>query len=279
MFLKMCIADRISPYTDAVFTSYANHNATSLIVAAVLFSFQLYADFAGYSDMAIGVSRIMGIRVAENFRRPYFTQNISEFWRYWHMTLTTWITNYVFMPLNIAFRNWDKWGLYAAMLLNTVIIGAWHGANWTFIVFGLYHGLIMVVISMLEKRRKKLEKEHGLKKKDWYKYSRMTLTFVLWTISLVLFKSNSLTDVCGFFRQMGSGFGPLFTNESLSVFTFGLLSIFILMLKEWGDENKKNWRFLHHRKAWVRLTTIVLLIFYIVYTGELAGGQFIYFKF
>ena len=115
LFLKFCIADQLSPYTDSVLNNYYHHNATSIVLACVLYSFQLYADFCGYSEMAIGTARMMGIKVTENFLRPFFAQNIAEFWRRWHISLTTWITDYVFMPLNIAFRNIGKTGIYLAI--------------------------------------------------------------------------------------------------------------------------------------------------------------------
>lgn len=99
MFLKMCIADKVSPYTDAVFNSYSHHSALTIVVAAVLYSFQIYADFCGYSEMAIGVSRIMGLRVTENFRRPYLATNMGEFWRRWHISLMTWLRDYIYFPL------------------------------------------------------------------------------------------------------------------------------------------------------------------------------------
>ena len=136
MFKKMCVADVICGYTDAVFNNYAHHNATSLTIAAVLYSFQLYADFSGYSDMAIGVGRILGIRSLENFRLPFFAVNITEYWKRWHITLTSWLTDYVFTPLNLKFRNLGMWGLNLAVMINLLAIGAWHGANWTFILFG-----------------------------------------------------------------------------------------------------------------------------------------------
>jgi len=134
MFLKMCIADRIAPWTDAVFNNYAHHNGTTIIVASILYLIQMYTDFAGYSDMAIGVARMMGINVAENFKRPFFAQNIAEYWRNWHITLTQWVTDYVFKPLTVSFRDWGQWGIYLATLINFVLIGAWHGANWTFVL-------------------------------------------------------------------------------------------------------------------------------------------------
>ena len=275
LFLKFCIADQLAPYTDSVLNNYYHHNATSILLACIMYSFQLYADFCGYSEMAIGTARIMGIKVTENFLRPFFAQNIAEFWRRWHISLTTWITDYVFMPLNIAFRNWGKWGIYLATLLNLVIIGAWHGANWTFLLFGLFHGVMLVIVTANDKKRKKLEKKYGLKKNAVYKYGRIFLTFVLCTIGFLLFRSDSVSQFFAVLGRLNSGFGMFFMSWALTA----VLPIGILLFKEYKDENKLNIHFLHSEKLWVQVLSFALLIVFVIYTGALDGGQFIYFQF
>lgn len=275
LFLKLCIADQLTPYTDSVFNNFYHHNATSIILASILYSFQLYADFCGYSEMAIGTAKMMGLNVTENFLRPFFAQNIAEFWRRWHMSLTTWITDYVFMPLNIAFRNIGKTGIYLATLLNLVVIGVWHGANWTYILFGLFHGTMLVIVATCDKKRKKLEKKHGLKKKPLYKYSRMLLTFILCTIGFMLFRSYSVGQFFSILERLGSGFGMFFVSWALTA----ILPIGVLIFKEYKDENKLNIHFLHSEKLWVQVVSFALLVVFIIYTGALNGGQFIYFQF
>ena len=278
LFLKMCIADQLSGYTSAVLGNYEHHNASSIIIASVLYSFQLYADFAGYTDMAVGVSQILGIKISENFNRPYFAQNIAEFWRRWHISLTTWITNYVYMPLNIAFRNLGMAGIYMATILNTVIIGAWHGANWTFVVFGLYHGIIIAMTTYLDKPRKKFEKKYNLKTKALYKYSRMLLTFVLWTISLLMFQAKSVGDFVGTIGALGNGFGMPFTSDIVKMIP-AVLAIPIMIFSEYNKENKTQISFLHSNNYWVRIISVTLILSYIIYNGALDGASFIYFQF
>lgn len=277
MFLKMCIADRLVGYTDAVLNNYIHHNGTSIIIASVLYLIQMYTDFAGYSDMAIGVARMMGIRVAENFKRPFFGQNIAEYWRNWHITLTQWVTDYVFKPLTVSFRDWGKWGLYLATLINFILIGAWHGANWTFVLFGVYHGTLLIIVLALEKRRKKLEKKHGLKKNELYKWSRRFLTFILCAIGAVLWRSASVGEFFGIILQTGTGFGSPFVD--MEVFGYSFPFIVVLLFKEWKDEYNKNIHFLHADNAWIRLATIAFLIIIIELAGQLNGGSFIYFQF
>lgn len=276
MFLKMCIADRVAPWTDAVFNNYAHHNATTIIVAAILYLIQAYADFAGYSDMAIGVARMMGINVAENFKRPFFAQNIAEYWRNWHITLTQWVTDYVFKPLTVAFRDWGKWGIYLATLVNFVLIGSWHGANWTFVVFGAYHGMLLILVLAFEKRRKKFEKKHNLKNNELYKWSRRLLTFILCAIGMVLWRSASVGDFISIMLQLGQGFGMVFNITALA---YAVLSIIILFVKEFKEDMGSGIKFLHSNNVIIRVLSCVALIIWILLTGSLDGGSFLYFQF
>lgn len=277
MFLKMCIADRLSSYTDAIFNNYTHHNGTSIVIATILYLIQMYADFAGYSDMAIGVGRIMGIRVVENFKRPFFAQNIAEYWRNWHISLTQWCTDYIFKPLTVSFRDWGKWGLYLATLINFVIIGAWHGANWTFVLFGVYHGLLLVIVLAFEKRRKKFEKRHNLKNNELYKWSRRILTFALCAIGAVLWRSESVSDFCNTMTQMVSEFGAPFVD--LPALSLSIPFIFVVIVKESLDEYSSDVHFLHSKSVYVRLISVVLLACTIALFGNLDGGSFIYFQF
>ena len=279
LFLKVCIADRITAYPNAVFGNVAYHNTTSIILAAILYAVEMYADFAGYSEMAIGISRMLGLKIRENFRRPVFAQNVSEYWRRWHMSLTTWITDYVFMPLNIAFRNWGQWGLYLATSINIILIGLWHGANWTFLLFGIYHSILLILVAATEKQRKSFEKKHKLKGNWFYATPRRILTFILVAIGLVIFRAKGLSDLGAIASQCGKGFGPVFTNGLLEIGTLGLFSTGILFLKEWKDENKWNFHFLHSEHTWVRVLSMSLLIAYIIFAGQWQGGSFIYFQF
>lgn len=277
LFLKMCIADRLSSYTDAVFNNYEHHNATSLIIAAILYLIQMYADFSGYSDMAVGVARMMGLRVTENFKRPFFALNVAEYWRRWHMSLTEWITDYVFKPLTVAFRDFGSFGLYLATLINLVLIGIWHGANWTYALFGLYHGLLLVLFTATDKKRKKFEKKHSLKNNELYKWSNRLLTFCLFCFGAVLFRSESVQSFFSTLSQLGSGFGVPFVDMTAFVLSFPC--IIALFVKEFLDEYDKGIRFLYSKKLSVRLISIILLACVIILFGNLDGGSFIYFQF
>ena len=280
LFTKCCIADTFSFYTNNVFDNIGSHNTTTILLAASLFTIQLYADFSGYSNMAIGVAQIMGYKVRENFNRPYFSKNMAEFWRRWHMSLTSWITDYIFMPLNIAFRDWGKWGLYLATGINLFVIGIWHGANWTFALFGIYNALLLIICMEIEKPRKKFEKRHQLKNNNIYQFSRILVTLLAWIFAGVLFRSNSITDIITFLSSFGDFGRPFQAREGSTIFLlFGLMSTIILFYKEYNDEHHRGIHFLHSTNAFKSTSTIIILIVYILLLGELEGGDFIYFKF
>lgn len=280
MFLKMCIADHLSTYTDAVLCNYMSHNSSSLLLATLLYSFQMYTDFSGYSEMAIGVGLIMGIRIRENFCRPFWAVNVAEYWRRWHMSLTTWLTDYVFMPLNITFRNWGRWGLYLATLLNLVLVGFWHGANWTFGLFGLYHGMLLIGVIATDKSRKRFEKRHNLRYNSGWRYGRQLLTFLLCSLGFLIFRSDSCTD---FFHIMGSICSgdydmPLLSGYRWSL-AFAFLSITMLLLREYKQEHHLSWSLMHSSHYWVRIASFSALALYVMLCGETQSEQFIYFRF
>ena len=146
MFLKMCIADKTSPYTDSVFNNYYHHSGITIILASVLYTFQIYTDFCGYSEMAIGVSQVMGIKVTENFLRPYFVTNVGDFWRRWHMSLMNWFRDYIYFPLGGS--RCSKARMYWNTMVVFMVSGLWHGANWTFIIWGAYHGVLVCLYKL-----------------------------------------------------------------------------------------------------------------------------------
>lgn len=167
MFLKMCIADKVSPYTDAVFNNYGHHSGMTIAVASVMYTFQIYSDFCGYSEMAIGTAQVMGFRVTENFFRPYFSTNVGEFWRRWHASLMNWFRDYIYFPLGGS--RCSKAKMYRNTMVVFLVSGLWHGANWTFIFWGAYHGLLVCVYKVIKgseaagSRFKALKRVQGLK--------------------------------------------------------------------------------------------------------------------
>ncbi|MCR4602493.1 MAG: hypothetical protein K5683_03020 [Prevotella sp.] len=281
MFLKMCIADRLDLYVSAVWNNFEHHSAISIIFASLLYPFQMYADFCGYSEMAIGVSLMLGFKVAENFRRPFFTVNIAQYWSRWHMTLTSWLTDYVFMPLNIKLRNWGTNGTITAIMLNMTFIGMWHGAEWTFFLFGVYHGLwyipLMINGQFFKKAKIKLNR-HG-----WPTFPfvmKMIGNYLVVTFGLMLFHSSNIEEFGAVLCRIPEAFnGGLFIDMP-TMFNAAICSIALIYVdiqEEWFPNKKLYLPTWAERWRWdlVVVTEIIAILLF----GIFDSNQFIYFQF
>lgn len=281
MFMKMCIADRLDLYISAVWNNYEHHSAISILFASLLYPFQMYADFSGYSEMAIGVSLMLGFKVAENFKRPFFTINIAQYWSRWHMSLTSWLTDYVFMPLNIKVRNWGTNGTIAAIMLNMTFIGMWHGADWTFFLFGIYHGLwyipLMVSGQFFKKTKIKLN-SYG-----WPTYPyvlKMVGNYMVVTFGLMLFHSNGIGEfwsvICRIPEAWNGGlFFDMPTLVNAAICSVAL--IYTDIQEEWFPNRKLYLPSWSERWRW-ELTVAVEIVAILLF-GIFDSNQFIYFQF
>jgi D-alanyl-lipoteichoic acid acyltransferase DltB (MBOAT superfamily) len=167
--------------------------------------------------------------------------------------------------------------MYIAIFINLVVIGAWHGANWTYVLFGAYHGIILVIIAATERKRRKFEKKYSLKKKAYYKYTRILITFFLVSFGLIIFRASNLSESFEIMQRLTYGYGLPFVNKT--AFVFGIPFILLLIFKEFKDENKYNIHFLHSKRLSIRIASIVILLICVFLCGNLDGGQFIYFQF
>jgi D-alanyl-lipoteichoic acid acyltransferase DltB (MBOAT superfamily) len=195
LFQKMVIADNLASVISGVWVDIPNQSGSVLFITAILYSIQMYTDFSGYSHIAIGIGKVLGFSITKNFNYPYFSRNVAEYWRNWHISLTSWLTDYVFMPLNIKFRNLGNSGIILAIIINLVLVGIWHGANWTFAVFGLYHGLLFIPLilsgSFFKKKKLKTNK-YGLP--TIIDSSKMVVTFLLVTLGLIIFRADNISQ-------------------------------------------------------------------------------------
>ena len=281
MFMKMCVADRLDLYVSAVFNNYEHHSAISIVFASLLYPFQMYADFSGYSEMAIGVSLMLGLKVAENFKRPFFALNISEYWRRWHMSLTSWLTDYVFLPCNIRLRDWAVYGTITAIIINMLFVGLWHGANWTFFVFGLYHGLLFVPLMLSGQFFKKNKiKTTASGWPQWRFVRQMVATYLLVTIGQFIFRAPSIGEafdiVCHIPHALSGG---LFIDMSTMVNAAicSLAVIYVDIQEEWFPNKKLYLPSWSERWRWE--LTVAFEIIAILLFGIFDSNQFIYFQF
>lgn len=274
VFKKLVVSNSIAPITQEIFQNYSHLSGSTIAFGAVLFLFQMYADFSGYSDMAIGLAKLLGFKITKNFAFPLFAQNIADYWRKWHISLTSWLTEYVFTPLVIAFRDYDKRGLMLAIFINFVIIGFWHGANWTFIVYGCLQGMyyIPLVVNNQINKKKKLSKTIPTFKE----FGNILYTMTLVCFALVLFVSPSLKDA---FAMYGKIFSlSLFSiPQYIKIKILGLIGILILL--DWINKDQEHGLEIRRFNPIIRRAFYVFLIFMIMYFGVFGNGSFIYEQF
>jgi len=278
-FMKLVVADRLGIYVDQVYDQYESHNGTTLLFASILYPFQVYADLGGYSLIAIGVSRMMGINVIQNFRRPFFATSMAEFWRRWHISLITWLTDYLYTPLSFYFRKFKMTGVVLALLLTFLISGIWHGASMTFVIWGLLQGTFLRIEAITQKRRSALELKYQLQNRNWYLFIWMAITFLMFATSQIYARSENVPManqiINKIFTQNGS---PYLGSFSLFI---GLFWLIFLIIKDLGEEwNIQKLQFSYLRSDWLKYFLASFFIYMIIiFRSTGSAGKFIYFDF
>ena len=277
LFLKLVIADRIGLYVDTVYPNYTFYSGAVCLFASVLYTIQIYCDFAGYSLMAIGIAKTLGFDLVNNFRRPYFASSITEFWKRWHISLTRWLTTHVYIEL--GGNRCSKTRQYVNIMTTFLVSGLWHGANWTFVIWGGIHGFFQVLEKFLFGDRLKKELKDNNRRMSYLRLLRICITFSIVSFAWIFFRMPSLSDAVSFISKIIVDFGsfslaPL-DNTSAAILAMALL---VLLLREIREEccprkmkvlNKPITKWFFY--LWV--TCFILLM------GVLDGGQFIYVSF
>ncbi len=278
LFKKLVIADRLALYVNAVYNNPGQHTGISIITATIFFAFQIYCDFSGYSDMAIGAARVMGFKLMTNFNRPYFSTSIAEFWKRWHISLSTWFKDYLYLSLGGNRVSIPRW--YFNLFFVFVISGLWHGANWTFIIWGAINGFYLVFAIATQAFRKRLSQLIYLDRIPKFNRSiQILITFSLTCFAWIFFRANSTADALLIVKKIFSFSGPLFADWS-TIMIYSLLGISFLVLAEAKKEYYKGkFSFMNHPNAFIRYGTYTFLCMAIVLFGVFDGGQFIYFQF
>ena len=287
LFKKIVIADNCATYVDQIWATYDTQSGSTLLLAAILFTFQIYGDFSGYSDIAIGTAKLFGVKLMRNFNNPYFSRDIAEFWRRWHISLTTWFRDYVYIPLggsrpeiptNIKHPDrYKKWIIVRNTFVIFLLSGFWHGANWTFIAWGAYHALLFLPLILLGKNRKYTNQvAEGRLFPTGKECGQILITFALVVIGWIIFRAPSITqaweymcsicDVSLFSIPKNAGIHALFMN------------LILLIIVEWIQRNKQHS---------LDIDTLPFYLRYAIYLGMTFiifafGGHtvnFIYFQF
>lgn len=275
-FMKLVIADRLALYINAVYNNIEHHTGSSIMLATALFNFQIYGDFAGYSYIAIGCSRVMGFKLMDNFRRPYiFSTSIQDYWKRNHISLTTWFMDYIYYPMIGNSRSLAWWCF--CMFFTFFLSGFWHGAAWTYVICFSIHGFYMLICLLKDKREKKFVKKHNLKKKEWWIWLNRALTFMLLLLTSLFFRANSISDAFYGIKSLFTNFQGLNLLDKQQLF-YGLIGVIILVFFEYLIEYKK---ININDKNYIKLYSLasIGLISLILSFGIFDGGQFIYFQF
>ena len=280
LFQKLVIADNLAGFINGVWVDIPNQSGSTLLIMAILYSFQMYTDFSGYSHMAIGIGKILGFRITKNFNYPFFSRNVAEFWRNWHISLTSWLTDYIFIPLNIKFRNLSNLGIILAIIINMVLVGSWHGANWTFVFFGLYHGLLFIPLiltgSIFKKKKLKVNK-FGLPSLN--DFLRIVRTFLLVTIGLIIFRAESLVQALQYINGLFnySGFFQNTFDFGVLIYTIPFMLIFLII--EWFNRKEEHGFNLSKVNLLIVRWLIYISMLFVILLFRGNSDGFIYFKF
>lgn len=271
MFMKVVVADRVALYVDTVLPNYMNYTGVTCFAASIFYTVQIYADFAGYSLMAIGVGKTLGFDLTENFRRPYFAVSVTDFWRRWHISLSTWLKDYVYIPLggSRCSKLQNYWNIFITFLVS----GIWHGANWTFIVWGIWHGVFQIV----EKAIGQHKCEYG-----WLgKSIKIVITFLLVNFAWIFFRMPTLGEAIGIIGHIFDIHQSMLLEvTSKHIFLLMMTGTIILFLKDARDEyTPSKLKLFESKYKAVRWVTYVVVIVLIMLTGVFDAGQFIYANF
>ena len=289
LFKKMVIADNCAVYADAVFGNYATQSGSTLLLGTLMFTIQIYGDFSGYSDMAIGIGKMLGFKFLRNFNNPYFSRDIAEFWRRWHISLTTWFRDYLYIPLGGS--RGSKWMVTRNTFIIFLVSGFWHGANWTFIAWGAYHAVLFLPLILAGKNRKYTNVvAEGKIFPSWKEWGQMLLTFFLVTLGWILFRADTIHQAWFIFRQIFSSslftapnfLFPGFFIKSLIGTSLLILFVPILFITEWMQRTKQHGLQIENVKSiWIRgsiyLVLVAFIFYYYLYFGQ--NTTFIYFQF
>lgn len=293
-FKKLVVADRLAVFVDQVFADPRMFSGPVLVVASYLFTFQLYADFSGLTDIARGSARLLGLSSPENFNAPFYAENIQDFWRRWHMTLTSWLVDYLFTPLRLALRDWRQLGLIVSLTVNMVAIGVWHGARWTYVVFGLLHAAYLIVSLLTSKSRKLMLQRSPLLQKV-HSVSGPLITFHLVVVSFVFSRARSVGDAWYILSSSATSVAAAIARLSGAAVQRGLVAhahvkwapgelliagaAMVLMEIVHALARTRAPRFVASTPVWIRWAGYYALMFSILLFGEGNSQQFIYAKF
>ena len=272
-FKKVVVADNCAVFVDGVWADIGGSGSLDLVLAAALFSIQIYCDFSGYSDIAIGCAKLFGIRLMRNFNVPYFSRDIAEFWRRWHISLTTWFRDYVYIPLGGS--RVAKWKVVRNTFVIFLVSGLWHGANWTFLAWGAFHACLFLPLILLGKNRKYTDTiAEGRWLPNLKELGQMTLTFALAALGWVLFRSQSIGEAIDFYAGMVGG-GLAGFNPPMRAIAF----VAVMLVAEWMQRGREHGLDMRGVRYGVVRYCCYLTVLALIFVYGVFNETFIYFQF
>lgn len=278
-FKKIVIADNCAVCVNHIFEHYTELPGSTLLLGGFWFTFQIYCDFSGYSDIAIGTAKLFGVKLMNNFNFPYFSRDIAEFWRRWHISLTTWFRDYIYIPLGGS--RVGKWKAVRNTMIIFLVSGFWHGANWTFIIWGAFHALLFLPLLLGKKNRKNLNSvAHGRLLPSFKELMQMSITFILALFGWIIFRAENMAQAVGYFKGMFNSSLFSFPREGFTTGTFIIPFILVFILVEWLQREKEHSLEISNIKSrLVRYLIYSVITFTILIFVNEAPAEFIYFQF
>ena len=278
LFKKLVIAGNLSSTVNLIFGATSRFDSVTLIFGAILFVIQLYADFSGYSDMACGVSKLFGIKIINNFHFPFFSTNISEFWKKWHISLTSWLMDYIFTPLSFILRSYKKWGLIISSIITFLLVGIWHGANWTFIIFGLLHGIFFIPL-IIRNKMNVSTKNNNTFFGSINSLIKGLFLFLLISLTAVLINSDNLTAAIEMYKNIVTNLKiniiPEIPKRDFIIMPF----VALMFLLEWFHKDKEyGFDLFFIRTKFIRILFYLLILLFTFFL-RVDADAFIYFQF
>lgn len=279
-FKKVVVADTLAQGVNVIYNHPGDFTGTSYIVATIFFAFQVYCDFSGYSDIARGAARVLGFRLMLNFNAPYHAWSLSEFWKRWHISLSSWIRDYIFMPLAVRWRRWGIWGVGASILVAFFLSGLWHGANWTFVIWGILNGAMLsfeLLAGTMRKNASRLLPE-------WLSLSvGRAYVFLFWCFTLVFFRAHEVDNafhiITNLFSDLSLGNYSVTLTKGYMWFVYALAGIILMEAVELLREKSRVVDLFTGRPIWAQWLAYAILVLIIVFSGNPGGSEFIYFQF
>jgi len=290
LFKKVVIADRLSLFVEPVYSNVHNFSGIYLLLATYSYAFQIYYDFSGYTDIALGTARVFNINLTPNFNSPYLATSVADFWRRWHISFSRWILDYIFKPLQMHWRNLKNRGTALSLIVAFLVSGFWHGANWGFVVWGGLHGLYMACSVFYRPYQKKLHKALGIEKTTLLKVWQIFITFHLVCVAWVFFRANSLADAWYVVTESFSGYGDLLKlKQNLEVlsqngatlweFNIAVLSIGLLLLMTSLAKRQHLMTIFYSKPFLVRCCFYYGIAMYLLLLGHFSNQSFAYVRF